>query len=72
MEEKIENRSKIIEEKMVEIVKKQLSLACENAVSKMEEILSKFNSNISDNVQYEMITEWLNSQDNSEFYELIL
>jgi len=73
IEEKMENRSKMIEEKMVETIKEQLSQACENATSKIEEILSKFHLNISHNVRYEIITKWLNDlQDNSEIYELIL
>lgn len=58
IEEKMENRSKMIEEKMVETIKEQLSQACENATSKIEEILNKFHLNISHNVRYEFITKW--------------
>jgi len=65
MEEKIEKRSKMIEENMSEIVKE----AYINTVSKMEQVLGQFPSSILDNVQF--VTEWLNnSQDNSKFHEL--
>jgi len=65
MEEKIEKRSKMIEENMSEIVKE----AYKNTVSKMEQVLGQFPSSILDNVQF--VTEWLNNaRDNSEFYEL--
>jgi len=65
MEEKIEKRSKIIEENMSEIVKE----AYKNTVSKMEQVLGQFPSSILDNVQF--VTEWLNNtRDNSEFHEL--
>lgn len=43
IEERIENSSKIIEENIIGIVKEPLSQACE-AVCRMEEMLSKFNS----------------------------
>ncbi|XP_067206763.1 uncharacterized protein [Linepithema humile] len=69
IEERIENSSKIIEENIIGIVKEPLSQACE-AVCRMEEMLSKFNSNTSNNILY--VTEWLhNSQDYSECYDLI-
>jgi len=65
MEEKIEKRSKMIEENMSEIVTE----AYKNTVSKLEQVLGQFPSSILDNVQ--LVTEWLNNaRDNSEFHEL--
>ncbi|XP_067205956.1 uncharacterized protein [Linepithema humile] len=69
IEKRIENSSKIIEENIIGIVKEPLSQACE-AVCRMEEMLSKFNSSTSNNILY--VTEWLhNLQDYSECYDLI-
>lgn len=51
IEKKIDNKSKMIEEKVVEIVKQQLPQLCEDVVCKMEEMLSKLNSNIAHNVE---------------------
>lgn len=55
IEERIENSSKIIEENIIEVVREPLSQACE-AVCRMEEMLSKFNSSISNNILY--VTEF--------------
>jgi len=65
MEEKIEKRSKMIEEDINEIVKE----AYKNTVWKMEQMLDQFPLSILDNVQF--VTEWLNNaRDNSEFHKL--
>lgn len=49
IEEKIENRSTMIEDRLTEVVKRHFVQACENTVTKMEEMLSKFNSNTAHN-----------------------
>lgn len=52
------------------IVTEQISQVYDNTLLKMEEVLGKFYSSTSDNIQY--VTEWLNnSQHDSNFYNLI-
>lgn len=66
MEDKIEKTSKIMEEKIIEIVKQQVSQAYEKTIFKMEEVMGKcyFLKHFRVNVQY--VTEWVNnSQDKS-------
>jgi hypothetical protein len=51
IEEKIDDRSKIIEEKISEIIKQQVSQIYDNTVLKIEEALGKFYSSTLNNIQ---------------------